>query len=115
MWLRLCTRYVDDLLPYEPLCSYWARGGQAFFIIFSTKINKNGACIQVANSILFIIVASLDVAKAVEVSDLGAADLKLQHITASINYLWSTTITDEVWMCEEPCNGTWEPVDGYLK
>ena len=28
MWLRQCTHYVDDLLPYEPLCSYWARGGQ---------------------------------------------------------------------------------------
>ena len=65
--------------------------------------------------ILFIIVASLDVAKAVEVPDLGEADLTLQHITASINYLWSTTINDEVWMCEEPCNGTWEPVDGSLK
>ena len=24
MWLRLCMHYIDDLLPYEPLCSYWA-------------------------------------------------------------------------------------------
>jgi hypothetical protein len=70
---------------------------------------------KLLTSVFFILVASLHVAKAVEVSDLGEADLILQHITASINYLWSTTINDEVWMCEEPCNGTWEPVDGYLK
>ena len=67
--------------------------------------------------VLFLIVTSVHVAKAVEVSDLDEADLILQHITASINYLWSTTINDAVWMCEEPCNGTWEPVaiDGSLK
>ena len=61
---------------------------------------------------LVLLLTSVQAAKAVEVSD---ADLILQHITASINYLWSTTITDEVWICEEPCNGTWEPVDGSLK
>ena len=26
MWIRLCTHYIDDLLPYEQLCSYWACG-----------------------------------------------------------------------------------------
>lgn len=61
---------------------------------------------------LVLFLTSVQAAKAVEASD---ADLILQHITASINYLWSTTITDEVWICEEPCNGTWEPVDGSLK
>ena len=25
-----CTQYIDDLLPYEPLCSYWACG-QVFY------------------------------------------------------------------------------------
>ena len=64
--------------------------------------------------VLFSIL-SLYVVKALEVSDLNETDLILQHITASINYLWSTTINDEVWMCEEPCNATWEPVDGSLK
>ena len=48
------------------------------------------------------------------VSELDDTDL-LQHISASVNYLWSTTIEDEVWMCEEPCNGTWVLVDGSLK
>ena len=27
MWLRLCTHYINDHLPYyKPLCSYWACG-----------------------------------------------------------------------------------------
>ena len=65
-------------------------------------------------ALFFFIVASIHVVESVEVPDPDGTDL-LQHITASINYLWSTTINDEVWMCEEPCNGTWEPVDGSLK
>ena len=68
---------------------------------------------KLAARFLFV-VASIHVAESVEVTDLDGTDL-LQHITASINYLWSTTINDDVWMCEEPCNGTWEPVDGSLK
>ena len=54
---------------------------------------------------LVLFLTSVQAAKAVEASD---TDLVLQHITASINYLWNTTITNEVWMCEEPCNGTWQ-------
>lgn len=72
-------------------------------------------------SLLFLIVSSqilqCHVVKACteEIPDLDEADLILQHITASINYLWSTTINDQVWMCEEPCNATWQSVDGSLK
>ena len=43
---RQCTHYmyVDDLLPYEPLCSYWARGqvfifsnDQQVYVLFPTQ------------------------------------------------------------------------------
>ena len=36
LWLRQCTHYVDDLLPYEPLCSCWARGQ----VVWQSKRDK---------------------------------------------------------------------------
>ena len=37
MWLRLCTHYIDDLVPYyEPLYSYWACG-QIFHIMLTSN------------------------------------------------------------------------------
>ena len=38
MWLGLCTHYIDDLLPYEPLCSYWTCG-QVFILILICNRN----------------------------------------------------------------------------
>ena len=53
-----CTHYVDDLLPYKPLCSYWACG--QVFIIIAFNLHAGTHLIQskqlaIANYILFII------------------------------------------------------------
>ena len=42
MWLRLCTHYIDDLLPYEPLelCCYWGCG-QVFHLKINDRVYAN--------------------------------------------------------------------------
>ena len=42
-------------------------------------------------------------------------DDSIQHVTASINYLWKTTVDNEVFMCAKPCNKTWHLMEGSLK
>ena len=39
MWLRLCTHYIDDLLPHEPLelCSHWGCG-QVFHSLYKLAL-----------------------------------------------------------------------------